>query len=44
MMQEALNERKRLSAKLTDHEVRKRSHFIVSLTLWQRDNTCNGMK
>ncbi len=29
VVQEALQERKRLSYKMQDHEIRKRSHFVV---------------
>jgi hypothetical protein len=35
ILKESLVERKRLSVRLTDHEIRKRSHFVVSLTLYQ---------
>lgn len=33
MVQDAFKERKVISVKLTDHEVRKRSHLVISLAL-----------
>lgn len=33
LIQEAFKERKTLSMRLTDHEIRKRSHLIISLGL-----------
>ena len=33
LIQDAFKERKTISVKLTDHEIRKRSHLIVSLGL-----------
>jgi len=32
-MQEAFNQRKSISVKLQDHDIRKRSHLVVSLSL-----------
>jgi len=36
MMQEAFKERRILSSRLSDHDIRKRSHFIVSFSLVRR--------
>lgn len=33
LIQDAFKERKTISVKLTDHEIRKRSHLVVSLGL-----------
>lgn len=33
MVQDAFKERKVISVKLTDHEIRKRSHLVISLAL-----------
>jgi hypothetical protein len=32
-MQEAFKERKSISVKMQDHDIRKRSHLVVSLSL-----------
>ena len=33
MIQDAFKERKTISMKLTDHDIRKRSHLVISLGL-----------
>lgn len=45
-MQEAFKERKTISVKLQDHDIRKRSHLVVSLSLvtqhqnWSSQTPC----
>jgi hypothetical protein len=36
MMQDAFKERRTFSSKLTDHDIRKRSHLVVQFTLVRR--------
>ena len=40
LVAESTAERKRLSAQLKDHDIRKRSHFVVQLTLTLDDEIC----
>ena len=39
LIQDAFKERKSLSVKLTDHEIRKRSHMNIQLTLMSQSPT-----
>ena len=39
IVQDAFKERRTLSMKLTDHDIRKRSHLVIGLTLVQQSST-----
>ena len=39
IVQDAFKERRSLSMKLTDHDIRKRSHLVIGLTLVQQSST-----
>lgn len=43
-IQDAFKERKTISMKLTDHDIRKRSHLVISLGLVSQSADNSGMR